>query len=301
MTRRGNHRSGPWPWPRIAALAAVLAASPAVAQNGPFPPDPSRDRVQAVAVHPDGDEVAAGLASATVQIVELALAEMALDPAELDFGDRSVFHAPTGMTVTVTNVGSADLVIDSFEITGSDPEVFSISSNPQCILAGGVIAPEESCEFGVVFDPEDLVTYSAFAAINSNAASGPDGLPTAGTGTGPIHELIPTLVQFSPVAPGEEAGLRTVTFVNVSGEAILFNVPPLNPSPPFNLESNNCDDGLAAGESCEVELSFAPDDEGEFEQTLETDTGTVDGYGDHFVTLRGEADADALFADGFEG
>jgi hypothetical protein len=84
-------------------------------------------------------------------------------PASLNFGKLPAGTAKSLKSVTVTNSGLSDLVIDSIYIFGTDPGDFTASSTCGTIQKGG------SCTINVVFEPLVLnVERSASLEISSN-------------------------------------------------------------------------------------------------------------------------------------
>ncbi len=89
------------------------------------------------------------------------LPDISIDPTSCDYRNVLV-GGSSGLTVTLSNEGSADLSIQSITITGVDAAEYSQSNN--C----GVLAPDESCLIEVTFSPVSVGDKFAVLEINSD-------------------------------------------------------------------------------------------------------------------------------------
>jgi hypothetical protein len=97
-------------------------------------------------------------------------------PTSVNFGQVLVGNALTPQTVTISNPGSANLVIKSIEATGADAGMFGAATggpNP-CPSLTPTIAPGENCTVNVTFSPTSTLKKTAVLKISS---AGPDGNP----------------------------------------------------------------------------------------------------------------------------
>lgn len=104
-------------------------------------------------------------------------------PASLNFGKLPAGTASSSKQVTITNKGLSDLVIDSMDISGSNPDDFTVTDNCGTIHQGG------SCTIDVLFEPlVAKVTRSASMVISSNDPKKPTvSLKFTGSSTdGPV-------------------------------------------------------------------------------------------------------------------
>jgi hypothetical protein len=101
---------------------------------------------------------------------------ISVDPLSVSFGNVNV-GSISARTVTVQNIGTADLTISSITITGTDAGEFS-QTNTCAILASG-----ESCAVTVTFNPTSAGTKNAVLRISSNDPDTPIvDVPLSGTG-----------------------------------------------------------------------------------------------------------------------
>jgi uncharacterized repeat protein (TIGR01451 family) len=99
----------------------------------------------------------------TEPVVQISATSLAF--AAQPLGTRS---APASLRIA--NTGTADLVIDAFDVTGPNAGDFRVSNDgPVPCPIGGALAPSTSCEILVTFTPSDIGTRTAELNVRSNA------------------------------------------------------------------------------------------------------------------------------------
>jgi len=83
-----------------------------------------------------------------------------ISPGSVDFGSVDVGAVSQTKTFTITNTGTADLVIGTISISGGDSSEFGIESD-EC--TGQTIVPSGTCVVKVVFSPLTSQTGATFA------------------------------------------------------------------------------------------------------------------------------------------
>ena len=106
---------------------------------------------------------------------------LGLNAASLDFGSRQVGNPSSPKKVTVSNHGTADLVISGAALAGTDAADFT-AANDTC--TGQTLAPAESCSIDVRFAPAHAGDLSASLRIDDNAANAPQSVALSGIGVG---------------------------------------------------------------------------------------------------------------------
>jgi hypothetical protein len=102
--------------------------------------------------------------------------DLVIDPPALDFGPLALDCA-TEQVVTLTNVGSADLVIEDVTLGGVDLSAFTEVGEAM------VIAPGDARRVRVTFTAPDVATYAAQLDVASNDPDTPTAVvPLAGEG-----------------------------------------------------------------------------------------------------------------------
>ena len=96
------------------------------------------------------------------------------NPANVDFGTRTVGSAVAVRTVTVTNTGSSSVAIANISVTGDG---FQSTSN-SCINLG----PSASCDIIVEFMPTSSSSYVGNIRVTSNAGNSQLDIGLTGAG-----------------------------------------------------------------------------------------------------------------------
>jgi hypothetical protein len=99
-----------------------------------------------------------------------------LSGTSLGFGTVPQGTASLEQAITVTNNGSAPLVVSGYSVSGANPGDFLISNRCGLAHVGG------TCQIGVRFDPQAAGARSATLTLVTNAASAPSAITLSGTG-----------------------------------------------------------------------------------------------------------------------
>lgn len=173
-----------------------------------------------------------------------------MSPNSLSFGSATVGSSST-KTVTITNTGSANLVITAINITGSAFSVPGVSL-PLTVAAGA------SYTANVVFTPQSVGSVTGSASVVSNLPSSPTVVALAGTGVStPIGTLnvSPVSVAFGNVNVGSTAsnnltlsnsGTADVSVQSINVTGLGFSI---SAATPFTV---------TAGKSTSVAVTFTP-------------------------------------------
>jgi hypothetical protein len=175
-------------------------------------------------------------------------------PINVSFASQPIGATSTPQTITLTNVGSADLTISSLTITGTNSGDFAQTNN-----CGTGVAAGASCTVSVTFTPRINGAESASLSMADNAAGSPQTVSLTGTGVAPVVSLAPSSVPFGNQLVGTTSTPQSVTLQN-SGTApltITSMVTTGTNSGDF-AQTNTCGNGVAAGASCTISVTFAP-------------------------------------------
>ncbi|MEK7752986.1 MAG: SBBP repeat-containing protein, partial [Acidobacteriota bacterium] len=113
-------------------------------------------------------------------VAKIAGPMVTLNPASLSFGNQNVGTTSASKTVTLTNSGTAPLVITTVTLTGAKPGDFNKTGDT---CAGATIAAGNTCTMTVTFAPTALGSRSAALSVTDNAPDSPQSVPLSGTGT----------------------------------------------------------------------------------------------------------------------
>ncbi len=105
--------------------------------------------------------------------------DIEVSPEALEFGYVMTDCDSNPQDVTITNVGDADLIIDSIEFSGSGSGAFSYEGT------AATLAPEDSAVLAVTFSPTAWITYddAELLIVSNDPDEGEVGVPTAGVGS----------------------------------------------------------------------------------------------------------------------
>jgi P pilus assembly chaperone PapD len=210
---------------------------------------------------------------------------VSLTPASLNFGDQPVGTTSAPQNATLTNTGTAPLVISNVEIVGFSYRSFAIVSGG----GPGTLAPGESRTITITFTPTAAGINTGNLSVESNAQGSPNlvGLTGMGTTPAPRVSLNPASLDFGAQAVGTTSAPRGITLTN-SGSAPLaiggITVGGAN-SASFAIVSGGTSGILAAGSSRTISLTFRPGAPGAHSGTLTLVTNAADSP--HRVSLSG--------------
>ncbi len=105
---------------------------------------------------------------------------MELSAESLDFGTQQAGTTSDPQTVTLSNVGTADITGDSSEIEGDGAHSFSSVDN----CSGTTITVGSDCTIDVVFTPAADGTFTATLVIINDASDSPQRVTLRGVGGG---------------------------------------------------------------------------------------------------------------------
>ncbi len=189
-----------------------------------------------------------------------------VDPPEWDF-----LGIPTGdvasKDITVRNVGNAPLVIDSWQLVGS--EAFAIGAAP----AGSEIGAGQEVIYTVEYRPLGETDVGSLDFVTNDPVDTYTSVFLTGGGLAPALDIEPDPLDLPPVLPGGSSSALATVF-NPGGKAVTVNdiqvsgqgfSLPAPPSLPFDLEPG----GLQT-----VEVAFTGQTLGEYQGQIAA-TGTT--------------------------
>ncbi len=201
-------------------------------------------------------------------------AEVELSRVHLDFANQDLGISSAPQTVTLSNRGNRELLIQSVETTGE----FTVSDAclPE-VPAGG------SCPLTVTFIPTVAGTGRGTVTIVSNAPDSPHVITLDGTGVArSAVSLSPASLEFAPQEIDTLSAPAAVALTN-KGTAPLA-IAGIAASRDFAVE-HDCPAALPAGSACTMWVRFRPADPGETVGSLTITDDTPDSP--HSVVLSG--------------
>jgi len=181
-------------------------------------------------------------------------------PSTVAFSNVTV-GVTNSQTVTISNPGSANLIVSQAGLTGSG---FNYSG----LALPLTVAPGGSSPFTVGFAPSTASPSSATLTLVSNAPTSSLNLPLSGTGTSPVLTLSasPTSLGFSSTNIGTASTSQTVNLTNTGNSAV--SISQITPSTNFTISGITVPISLAAGQSTSFNVFFVPTTAGSLSGTV---------------------------------
>ena len=175
-----------------------------------------------------------------------AAQSVSLSPTSLTFGNVVVATTSASKLVSVTNTGSATLIVSSVAASAN----FSQSNN--CTR----IAPKMKCTITVTFSPAARMHYTGTLTIKDNASSGTQTVPLQGTGVPPVV-MSATALMFGNVVVGSSSAVKASTLTN--NQTKVLNISSVGITGPFKLDtSTTCAGQVPAKGKCIVAATYTP-------------------------------------------
>lgn len=179
---------------------------------------------------------------------------VSLSATSLAFGNQESGTLSTAQLLTITNSGSADLVLSSVAATGE----FGFSNgSPACTGPSPVTIPAGSnCSIGVHFAPLGAGAETGTIQVTHNASGSPHVVTLGGTGTQAMASISPSPGAFGSVPVGTTATLA-LTVTN-TGTAPLDVASAVISGAPFAIAGDNCGQSVPPGSTCQINATFSP-------------------------------------------
>ena len=182
---------------------------------------------------------------------------LAYSPTSLIFSDTTLGTTSAVQSVTVSNAGTAALVIGGIKFSGANANEFVVQ-NSTC--TGLAIAPGGSCTIPVAFVPAGSAARFANLQVLSNAGNGTNLVPVEGSGVAPALALSTTSLDFGTNMVGTISAPQSVLISNTGNAALVINsvmLGGLNPGD-FAIVADPClGSTILPGNICQVSLNFA--------------------------------------------
>ncbi|MFN8537725.1 MAG: choice-of-anchor D domain-containing protein [Thermomicrobiales bacterium] len=216
---------------------------------------------------------------------------IAFSPAAVAFGNQTVGTLSGSRSVTVTNTGTANLVITSVALSGGETADF-----PNLTTNCATLAPGAQCIITLAFAPNAVGNRATNIVVVDNVPSAGSAqiIPVSGIGIAPGTPSVglnPPSVDFGDQQVNTQSGAQAVTITNTGTATLtLSNAPVLfgGDTSQFQIVSDGCWSGsgsLAPGASCTVTVRFFPGTTGQKSSALRFNTNASSGP--HLVSLTG--------------
>jgi len=205
--------------------------------------------------HGSLDLAVANYGANTVSIL-LQVPIASLSGTSLTFANQLLGTSSSTQSVTLTNPGSANLVISTVALGGPNPGDFTMGEN----CSGTTVAPSgPPCTINVTFSPTAVGGRIATITItdnDNNVANSTQIILLSGTGTSATSvSLSVTSLTFSGQGVGTPSAPQPVTLTNIGTGPLT--VSSMATSGDF-AQTNNCGASVAAAASCTISVTFTP-------------------------------------------
>jgi hypothetical protein len=186
----------------------------------------------------------------------------------VSFGNQNDGTTSTSQSVTLTNLASSELMLNSVAITGTNSGDFAIQSN----TCGTAVPAGTSCTVGITFTPAAKGARSASLLFTDGATASPQMVALTGTGIGtapPAVSLAPKSLTFPAQPVSTSSSQMTVTLTNTGDLGLTVNGIVFQGANPGDFtQTNNCSD-VAGGTSCSINVTFTPGASGSRSATMQ--------------------------------
>lgn len=177
----------------------------------------------------------------------LALPVLSLSEMDVAFPAQGVATTSPARTLTLANVGDAELVIGDIAVSGDFVQTNNCS---------GTLTPGTRCALSVAFTPSELGPRNGTVTIASNAYGAPHVISLAGTGVAaPALTLSVVSLAFSEQNLGTTSTSQTLTLSN-TGLAVLA-ITSIAAGGDFS-ETHTCGPLLPVEGTCTITVAFTP-------------------------------------------
>ena len=204
-------------------------------------------------------------------------------PGSLDFGTRSVGAVSSAQVVTVSNSGTANLVLSELKFAGDHPGDFQIDSGALPIT----VAPGGNTSLQVKFAPTAIGQRNATLVLTTNAASSPHVLALTGNGSGADVLVQPAMLDFGDQIVATTPKTQSVLISNNgNADLVVSNLSISGPnSQYFGFSSQALPLTVTPGSSASINVAFDPQTSGPQAATLSIEDNSTNGP--QVVTLAG--------------
>ncbi len=267
-----------------ASCTFMVRFAPTVA--GPF-----TDSLDIPSDDPDENTVTVTVAgTATPPVPDITVTDSVAPNNDLQVPFGNVTEGTSSdQTVTVTNDGSADLVLGNVAAANPLAAPFSIVPGGQDTCSGQTLVPAANCTFDIRFSPAAPgVSNDSFDIPSNDPDEDPVTVNVSGTGT-PIP--VPDITVTDAAAPVDDLQVpfgnvtemttadQIVTVTNDgNADLVIGGVAAANPlAAPFSVPNDTCSNQtLAPAAGCTVTVRFAPTGTGPFNDSLDIPSNDPD-------------------------
>ena len=168
-----------------------------------------------------------------------------LSVPSLSFASQLVGTTSGSQSFTLSNTGDEPLTITNLTATGE------FAQTNDC---GASLAISATCTVNVTFTPTLRGARNGAITIADNAPGNPHIVILQGTGIGPAAALSTTSVTFASQLVGTTSASQSITLTSSGETALNISIAITGDF----AQTNDCGTSVAAGQSCTIQITFAP-------------------------------------------
>jgi hypothetical protein len=204
-----------------------------------------------------------------------------LDPTSIDFGGQAIGQPTSASIVTLRNIGTLSLPINSISDNGTNANQFSATNT-----CGTSVPPGGQCTISVVFLATSAGNKVASLNVKTGAQGGTQTVPLTGTGIAGSFTLSQGSITFPDQAVSLTSGTQIVTVTNNGTIPLpITSVSRSGANANQFSQTNTCGTALQPNAVCSITLTFLPTTAGAKTATIGVNAGA--GAGSQSVTLTG--------------
>lgn len=200
-------------------------------------------------------------------------AGMSVNPTALNFGAINLENSSEPRAVTISNTGSAPLLLGDIRVGGNGDFVSDRNTPIGAACSNITLQPGQNCGFNVVFLPQVAGDRTAQITIPSNSPNSPATVTLRGTSN---LQQLPALsinlssIDFSNQGIGTTSAPQSITLRNGGSASLQTGTLAFGGTNPYDFSASNsanfaisCSNiTLAPGQFCAVQVLFAPQEAG---------------------------------------
>ncbi len=194
----------------------------------------------------------------------IPLGSVDVEPVAVVFPTTEAGKSSKAETITVTNTGAADITINDVVLAPTDAE---FTMDATACAKGTTLKPKASCDITVTFEPTSAGSKTATVTVASDDKNKPavnvalTGLATP-SATADIafldKDLLAKGMSFGELLVQTTSKPQTFKIKNAGGAPLTITEISVS-DPQFKADTTDClATPVAAGEECEVEVTFSP-------------------------------------------
>src|SRR5262249_47784447 len=165
--------------------------------------------------------------------------------SSVDFGTQDIGTTSGPLSVTLTNTGSADLVVSG---ASSSPQ-FAVSG-----LTSTTVAPGKQTTYTITFSPTDVQAYSGALSLATNLST-TASVSLAGKGRKRVN-ISPSALDFGNQVVNTKSNSQSVTVTNTGGSnLVISNVSVSSPQFAFTGPTSTT---VSPGANVTYSVAFTP-------------------------------------------